>query len=320
MKLRPISTLSINRLGLPFVQLALLFWSVSTLAQKPRHHYLQITSDNDSYTLTGRDGYYTNGLKLLYGWNSNKDSANNTIHSIEIGQLMYNAKNGSYRHLFELDRPVTAFLYASYKEAHFNTRKDLLSWAVTLGTIGPPALGRELQKTIHSLFNMYQPEEWNYQLKTEIGLNADFRYSPSIQLSKNPYSRLKLLPVFKASLGNTFTGASLGPVLTLGHMNSNDQTIFWNSHLNGDQKESFFYVHPELVLGIYDATVQGGLFRKDKGPYTSKLNHIRYRQSVGWMSSGDLFSLGLALVYEQRVAKTQIRNQWYGKIKLGFSF
>ena len=287
-----------------------------------RQHFIQLISDNDSYTLTGRDGYYTNGLSLLYGWNSAKDSTNQTIHSIELGQLMYNAKNGSYRHVYELDRPVTAFLYGAYKEAHFNKRGDLLRWGVTLGTIGPPALGRGLQQTIHSLFHMYPPREWDYQLYTEIGLNADFTYAPNITLGSkvDRPNWLRLIPVLKGSLGNTFTGASIGPVLSLGRMGGNAKTIFWNSHLNADQKESFFYVYPELVLGIYDATVEGGLFIKDKGPYTDKLRHLRYRQTAGWMHNSGLFSLGLALTYEQRVAVKQIRNQWYGQIKLGFSF
>lgn len=288
--------------------------------QQRRHHYIEIISDNDSYTLTANDGYYTNGLKFVYGWNSHKDTTNTTIHTLEIGQLMYNAKNGSYRRKEELDRPVTAFLYARYGEQHFTKSNNLLAWGINIGTIGPPALGRQMQQAIHSLFNMYTPEEWDYQLKTEIGANADITWSPSLNLSDNQTPVFRLLPVASATFGNTFTGASLGPVFSLGKMGKNNQTIFWGSHLNGYSNESFFYFYPEMVMSLYNATIQGGLFRSDKGPYTGKLNHLRYRQTIGWMHSGPIFNIGLGLVFDSRESKTQWHSQWYGHVQLGVSF
>ena len=324
------------------------------LYRTQRHHFFQIINDNDSYTLTANDGYYTNGLKLIFGWtninkasdaylnqpaeankdtNSDKDNIDSvnqterglkgrsqTIHSMEIGQLMYNAKNGSYRYKDELDRPVTAFLYIRYAEQHFTKNQSLLGWGITLGTIGPPALGRQMQQSIHSLFNMYTPEEWDYQLKTEVGLNADFTWSPTLQLSENPNSPFKLLPVVAASVGNTFTGTSLGSVLSLGKMGTNNQTAFWKAHLNNTENESFFYLYPEMVLSVYNATIQGGLFRSDKGPYTGQLNHLRYRQTIGWMHSGPIFNIGLNLIYDARESKTQLHNQWYGRVQFGFAF
>jgi hypothetical protein len=288
-------------------------------AQTEHHHFIQIVNDNDSYTLTRNVCYFTNGLRILFGWNSQKDPGCTTIHTVEIGQLMYNAKNGSYQRKEELDRPVTAFLYARYGQMHFTSKETLLSWGVNLGTIGPPALGRQMQESIHSLFNMYTPKEWDYQLNTEIGINGDFTWSPTLKLTAAK-SSFKLLPVLRGSVGNTFTGASAGPVLSLGRMGGNSQTVFWNSHLNSKEHESFFYFYPELVLSIYNATIQGGLFRSDKGPYTGKLNHIRYRQTLGWMYSGKVFNVGLGLVYDAKESKTQLHNQWYGRIQLGVAF
>jgi hypothetical protein len=215
---------------------------------------------------------------------------------------------------------VTAFLYIRYGAQHFTKNRSLLGWGVNLGTIGPPALGRQMQESIHSLFNMYTPEEWDYQLKTEVGVNGDFTWSPTLKLSENPNSKFKLLPVVNASLGNTFTGLSLGPVFSLGKMGSNDQSVFWKAHLNNTENESFFYFYPELALSLYNATIQGGLFRSDKGPYTGTLNHLRYRQRVGWMYSGPIVNLGLSLIYDARESKTQFHNQWYGNLTFGFAF
>lgn len=313
------NTISIT-LRLLLLLLTAFLMTIPSNAQKQRHHFIQITSDNDSYTLTRNDGYYTNGLKILFGWNSQTDNSNTTIRTLEIGQLMYNAKNGSYKRKEELDRPVSAFLYARYGQIQFTPKENLISWGLNLGTIGPPALGRQMQQTIHSLFNMYKPQEWDYQLKTEVGLNADFTWSPALQLGTHQQSPFRILPVLSGSLGNTFTGASAGPVFSLGKMGSNSQTIFWNSHLNNPSSESFVYFYPEMVLGIYNATIQGGLFRSDKGPYTGKLNHIRYRQTLGWMHSGPVFNIGLGLVFDSKESKTQTHSQWYGRVQLGVAF
>lgn len=310
-------------INLPYYRLLLLLIVVAYVevlaAQTGRHHFIKITSDNDSYTLTKNDGYYTNGLQILFGWNSQRDSTRKTIHTVELGQLMYNAKNGSYQNKDELDRPVTAFLYGRYGEMHFTKNESLLGWGVNLGTIGPPALGRQVQQSIHSFFKMYSPKEWDYQLNTEIGINGDFTWSPTLKYIQ-PNGAFKLLPVVRGSLGNTFTGASVGPVFSLGRMGTNSQTIFWNSHLNGSKMESFFYFYPELVLSVYNATIQGGLFRSDKGPYTGTLNHIRYRQTLGWMYSGAKLSIGLGLIYDAKESKTQLYSQWYGRLQLGVSF
>lgn len=286
-------------------------------AQSPYHHSFKVSSDNDSYTLSANDGYYTNGIRFTYSWNSQKDSLDKTIHAFQLGQLMYNAKNGSYDNRRDLDRPVTAFLYANYTQFRFNRNTDLFQWGLTLGTIGPPALGRQLQQSIHNLFNMYTPDEWRYQLKTEFGLNVSAKWSPSIWKSQRHFT---IKPIAGATLGNTFTNANLGAAFLVGRFNDNSSTVFWGSELNQQQSESFFYFYPQIVLSAYNATIQGGLFRKDKGDFTGKLNRTLYKQQFGWMYSHRAFSMGLALIYESKESLTQLFPQWYGNITLGLSF
>lgn len=289
-------------------------------AQDFNHHSLQLFSDNDSYTFTSNDGYYTNGLSFVFSWSSARDTSNKTIHSLEMGQLMYNAKNGSYLRRDELDRPVTAFLYGQYDQTRFNKKNSVLRWGITVGTIGPPAFGRELQQTIHHIFHMYSPNEWDYQLKTEIGVNGSVTWSPALPKLFGAPSHFKLMPIGGAELGNTFTNANIGAALLIGTFNKNNATVFWNSQLNSQKRESFFYMYPQLKLSAYNATVQGGLLRKDKGPYTGKLNHVLYIQRAGWMYAKNAFSMGVSLVYTSRESLTQYFNQWYGSLQFGIEF
>lgn len=286
--------------------------------QQPRkNHQFKIISDNDSYTLTRKDGYYTNGIQFIYSWNSQQDTTDMTIHSLELGQLMYNAENGSYLKREELDRPVTAFLFAAYHQTRFNHQEDVFKWGITGGTIGPPALGRQVQEAIHSALNMYTPREWDYQLKTEIGLNGSATWSPRFRTGQK---HVDIKPLIGASIGNTFTYANLGAALLLGNFNSNSRSVYWGANMNGGAAESFFYFHPEIKLNAYNATVQGGLFRKDKGEYVGVLNHVMYVQRLGWMYSKKDFSLEISLVYESRQSKTQQYTQWYGHLGFGLAF
>lgn len=286
--------------------------------QRPRKtHQVKIISDNDSYTLTRKDGYYTNGIQFVYSWNNASDTTDLTLHTLELGQWMYNAENGSYLKREELDRPVTAFLFAAYHQTRFSERDDVFKWGVTGGVIGPPALGKEVQQGIHSILNMYEPKEWDYQLNTEIGLNASATWSPAIRTGRK---HIGIKPVASASVGNTFTYAHIGTSLLLGKFNTNSHSVYWDANINGGTAESFFYIQPQIRLNAYNATVQGGLFRKDKGRYIGVLNPVMYVQHLGWMYSKKNFSLGISLVYESKQSKTQQYTQWYGHLSFGLAF
>jgi len=295
----------------------MVFSCYASFAQTQSSREFQLVSDNDSYTLRGKDGYYTNGLKMAFRWRNKNDASSKIIRSVEIGQLMYNAKNGSYNELYELDRPVTAFLYGAYSQTNFGKKESVLQWSVTLGMIGPPAFGRQVQEFIHSTLDMYKPREWNYQLKTEVGIDGNILWSPNVNTLSNSIS---VKPVFGATAGNTFTNANVGAAILLGSFNDNGRSVFWNANLNGNKTESFFYLYPQMIFKAYDATVQGGLFRKDKGQYVGVLNHYLFAPRIGWMYSGRGFLLNLALSYESKESLTQIESQFYGTIGLGYAF
>lgn len=287
-------------------------------AQTRHTQEIQLSSDNDSYTLQGKDGYYTNGLKIAFRWRNKNDTSSNTIRSVEIGQLMYNAKNGSYKELYELDRPVTAFLYGAYSQVSFTKGDDVIKWNITAGIIGPPAFGRQMQNAIHSTLGMYTPEEWNFQLNTEFGINGHVEWSPKLKGIHNDHFDLK--PVVGGTIGNTFTNVNAGVAILLGVFNSNSESVFWNANLNSTNKESFFYLYPQMIFKAYDATVQGGLFRHDKGKYVGVLNHELFAPRIGWIYCNKGFLLNLALSYESRESLTQQDAQFYGTIGLGFCF
>lgn len=286
-------------------------------SQKIHNHAVGINTENDSYMLMGKDGYYTNGLTLYYSWAS-KEEQKNTIHQISFGQYMYNAKNGSYKLLYELDRPITAYLFVRYNQAHF-IKGNVLKWGVDLGTIGPNAFGRQVQEFAHSTLGMYKPQEWKFQLRNALALNSNIEYAPKFITRDN----LVFQPVFNVNLGMTYTDLSAAALLQLGNIAESAKSIFWDADINKtakDDNESFFFLQPEVKYQIYNATVQGGLFNNQPETFTAPLNRILFQPKMGWFISTKKMGWKFYTQYQSKVAKTQIQNQIFGGIEVKIKF
>lgn len=299
-----------------FFTFAFLLFTFIVSAQKIYTKSIGILTENDSYMMMGKDGYYTNGLTLSYSWTS-KDSSNKTINSIEFGQLMYNAKNGSYQELWKIDRPVTAYLFGRYSRTQFYGH-NLLNWKAGIGTIGTNAFGRQVQEFIHRTLGMYRPREWQFQLQNAFSVDASVLYVPQI-FKEQP--SVNIYPIVSSNIGMTFTNIKTGGILTIGKKNVNEKSALWNAQINKtstDSSESFFYFNPILTYYIYNATVQGSLFKND--PHAGTLNRLLFTPKFGWQYDHKRFSLNIGITYTSREAKEQLYDQWYGSIQLGWSW
>lgn len=296
-----------------FFTLLFLLFTSSVFAQKNYNHAFGILSENDSYLLMGKDGYYTNGLTLFYSWTA-KDTNRTAINSVEVGQLMYNAKNGSYQELWKIDRPVTAYLFGRYNRTQF-FRQNVLDWKIGVGTIGPNAFGRQVQEFIHRTLKMYKPQEWQFQLKNALAIDASVSYAPQVFREQPIFN---IYPILASDIGMTYTNIKAGGIITIGKKSINNRSILWNAYLNNatETMEHFFYVKPILTYNIYNATVQGNLFSDD--PHAGVLNRIIFTPKFGWMYVRKRFSLDICIDYTGREAQEQLRSQWYGGFKFGW--
>lgn len=289
-------------------------YTIALSAQKLNTKSIGIITQNDSYMLMGKDGYYTNGLVLSYNWTS-RDSNIHTIHSIEFGQLMYNARNGSYDELWKIDRPITAYLFGQYAQTHFY-RDNVIKWSLDLGTIGPNAYGREVQEFIHRTLGMYKPREWKYQLRNALGINGNITYAPLLFKEK---TTVNFYPIVSSDFGMSFTNIGVSTLLTIGHKASNHQSMLWHANLNQTDPalfESFFYLRPSLTYNIYNATIQGGISFTDVNRGT--LNRYLFKSQLGWQYAHRKSALNLSVTYTGKEAKEQRNTQWYGS--LGFFY
>ncbi len=276
---------------------------------------LTFITENDNYNFTKQDRYYSNGLFLRYQW-LNKAMSSSTVaaklHRVEAGQMIFNPylnRRSLEQVLEKQDRPYAAWLYAGYGQTNVLNNERVVQFDAMLGVLGPAAKGKEVQTNYHQLIGLYKLYGWENQLQNEVGINASVRYyHPIITSAKN----MRLHAAGKAVIGNTFTNAAFGALLKLGKLEEEQYSAYWTGRLGQrkqqqrHQTEFIFFLEPTLVAQAYNATVQGGLFRNEKGNYVSELNPFIYLIKSGIILSNRQTSFSAYYHIKQREAKSMI--------------
>ncbi|TZF84716.1 lipid A deacylase LpxR family protein [Pedobacter sp. BS3] len=304
----------------------LLFITVRINAQTYSNEFT-LTSDNDFYTSGYKyDRYYTNGLMLRYR-HALKPAADSTkrILGFEFGQMLFNPYSTKVPNAADQDRPFTAYLFAGVTLHRFYKNENNLLLSAQLGTIGPMAAGREVQVTYHKLFGLYPVQGWKYQLNNEPGINLAATYNNLF--FRNSKQNLDISGTYSAKLGNTFSGASAGFRVRLGRMNAFNQSAAFNSRVNSrlpagksPQRELFVYTVPLINYVVYDATIQGGLFRENKGPVTFGIHHWVYAQQLGVQYAKNHWGVNAAIIAKTREVKSTATGYQYGSITISYRF
>jgi hypothetical protein len=233
-------------------------------------------SENDSYLAGGQDRYYTNGLILnfLTALDQSKlgnKKLNKIILELEAGQKIYNPQSGSIPNIVYVDRPFAGYLYAGAALNLLYHSENNLKLSLQTGTIGPSALAKEAQELMHKVIGFYEINGWQWQVKNELAVNATAEYNYLI--NRTPSGKLDFSAKSYINIGNTFSGAGVGIMFRTGAINplynsASLQSRLSNNNAQKDQqnREFFIYAKPMLNYIAFDATIQGGLFIKDKGP------------------------------------------------------
>ncbi|MFY7840069.1 MAG: lipid A-modifier LpxR family protein [Lacibacter sp.] len=288
---------------------------------------LTLTTENDNYNFTKADRYYSNGLFVKYQWvaDGNKNAAVK-LRRAEAGQMIFNPhlnRRSLSQVLAQQDRPFAGWLYGSYGETNVYSNHRVVQWDAIAGVVGPASKGEEVQTNYHRIIGLYKIYGWENQVQNEFGLNASVRYYHQFSIR----NRFTLHATGKAMLGNTFTNASIGVLLKTGKMEKESSTSFWTGRLGTAAKdrryktETVFFLEPMLQAQAYNATVQGGMFRRNKGNYIAELNPFIYVIKTGFVVAGPSVSFSAYYHLKQREAKSMIDPlEVYGAFALSFRF
>ncbi len=311
--------------------LVVFFISTGLHAQKkPITKEINVITDNDNYDLELTDRYYSNGFIIQYNWmaKNSKQSVAKKIHRTELAHKVYNPykNNESLASVTaNLDRPYAGWFSASYGATIISKKQHLLTYTFTTGIMGPGALGEEVQQNWHKFIGLYKVYGWDeYQLKNEWGFNASAEYYHSI-LKAEPNRNFSAHLVSKATLGNTFTNVSAGALFKMGWLNAEHESGYWSGNLGANEKtfrknEFIFFLEPTVQYQAYNATVQGGLFRKDKGSFTTDIEPIVFQTKTGIMITGNKMGFRWYYTFRGKEGSMMKKGEHWGTIGLSFRF
>ncbi len=293
-----------------------------------------IETDDDSYLAQGDDRYYTAGTFVYFRHALKPDSAHhqqNKVLGLEIGQKLYTPQTGSINlQGFDdpryIDRPFAAYLYAGANLNLLYKNESNLKLGAQIGVVGPAALGKETQQTIHKWFGLYHPDGWEYQIDNDFEVNLSAAYNRL--LARGTWADISLTSY--ANLGNGFTGAGVGPLIRLGDFNQLFNSVSTQSTAIGSHSftplhdhELFFYYLPQLNFVAYDATVQGSLFNKRSSTsmeITRTPEPVVFSNQFGVAYSGKRFVIDFAVILHTKDVKTMTQTDNWANITLLYRF
>ncbi|MEO9902896.1 lipid A deacylase LpxR family protein [Nisaea sp.] len=194
---------------------------------KERDWTVNLTFEND--LVNGADRDYTNGVALQWTDTLNRDpygvrsalapfidpSADFRV-TYQLGQNLYTPQDIERKTPDPADRPYGAWLYGAVGVLA-DTGDSVTSLQLSLGVVGPAALGEPVQSFVHSLIDTREPRGWDSQLKNEPALLLTAEHKWANQLLEAPEGfQIDASPYIGGALGNVFTHANAGMMVRFG--------------------------------------------------------------------------------------------------------
>lgn len=196
---------------------------------KDKKAIITISLENDIFA--DEDNNYTNGFRVSYLSPEDKipywlnatanlipiiDTTGNKRYGFELGQNIFTPDDISLQNPPADDQPYAGWLYSSATLISDND-KTLDTFQLTLGIVGPSALAKQTQDTVHRWISYQRPNGWDNQLKDEPGiiLSYDRKFRNVFELS--PFGMgFDVTPSIGGNLGNVYTNADVGLMARLG--------------------------------------------------------------------------------------------------------
>lgn len=294
----------------------LLIYAATTTGVFAQHrNEIGLQTDNDSYMLQGSDRYYTDGI-YLYFRHALKPGSNtalaNKVLGFEVGQKIFNPQAGNVPNEFYIDRPLAGYLYAGANLNLLYKNESNLKLSAQVGVIGPASKAEQVQRWVHNNFGFYEPTAWEYQIQNAAQLNLGAEYNrllfrtTSFDISGSGY----------VNLGTGFNGAGIGPLFRLGNFNQLFNSVVTQSTAIAQantaafhQHEIFFYYKPQFNYVAYDATIQGGLGKKQDAnsmEITRPIERAIFTNKLGVAFTTNRFVFDIAANFRSRETKGMI--------------
>lgn len=188
-----------------------------------------VQGENDSISTLpqGSDKYYTSGLRL--GWTSAPGKGPGfasdvagyvwgdgvTRVSFDLGHQIYTPRNTERVNPNPRDRPVAGYLSGTFAIIQ-DQQASRSTLAMTVGLIGPSALGRQVQNGFHTLIHDRLNNGWGGQLPDELGVLFLAERVWRVKVAQFAGIETDVLPSLTAGVGTIRDYAQAGVIFRIG--------------------------------------------------------------------------------------------------------
>jgi lipid A 3-O-deacylase len=240
--------------------------------------------ENDAVsTLKGTsDQYYTSGLRV--SWTSPTDDMPKAIAdaghfiwgdgvqriSVSLNQSLFTPRQTQLAIPDPHDRPYAGELLLTGGLIHdTDTTRDML--ALTVGVVGPSALGREVQNGFHSIIGDTQNRGWHYQIQDQPAIEVFDQRTWRLPVAKAFGLEADTLPSAAIGLGDLRDYIQLGVSFRIGQgLDSDFGTPRIQPGLSGGDAYVATRPFAWYIFGAvdgqavgYDVTLDGSTFRRN---------------------------------------------------------
>lgn len=334
----------IIRLRLPLLLLvSAMLLTITVRAEQTGDRYLTVTSENDIYVPRGQDRHYTNGIRFGFGLNHRAGqrwytwlgklmpTAEASQHyEFAFGQNIYNPEFYNASFAIPTDRPYAAWLYT---EIALSTHTPGMqqSLVANVGIVGPAALGKPVQKFIHTITGDREPAGWDNQLRNEPTVLLRYRRNWFVPLLQSAKIQVDLVPKAGISLGNVLTDAGIGTALRIGNfLPEQDIPLRIQPGLSGGT--SYYPIRNGQLDWLLFAELQGRAVARnlflDGNTFRNSLS-VKKRLLVGDAAAGVVFSFGqikyplsitFSFVWRGREFDLQQGSNNFGSAQIGIHY
>ena len=309
----------------------------------PPQTFVSVQMENDFFASSG-DRYYTHGtqvsvlkktdppalLEQLSEWVPfyEKGQSLNLVN-YTLGQKIFTPDDTEATTVVEGDRPYAGYLYASVavlsqirSSAHVDHGN---MFEITLGVVGPSALGEQSQTGFHDLIGIDSPEGWDNQLEDEPALGLSYSrfwrlvqpLSHGLELGVNPHLNMVV--------GNVYTYGAGGVMFRIGDNLKRDLNppnirpgFPGLAYFRGGADPSwYFFLGFESRLVARDIFLDGNTF--EDSPSVEKERLVGDMQ-FGFVYLVDRMRFAFSNMMRTQEFTTQEENTHYGAVNISYAF
>jgi lipid A 3-O-deacylase len=303
--------------------------------------FVSLQLENDFFANSG-DRYYTHGSQLPLLQNTDPPALLDKISDLvpfyrkgeqlslvnfTVAQNIFTPDNTEATTVVQGDRPYAGYLYFGAAVLSRINSSELVDYGnmfeVTVGAVGPSALGKEIQTGYHDLLGIDSPQGWDNQLHDEPALGLSYTRFWRLVTPVSDTLQLGVAPHTGMALGNVYTYGAGGVLFRFGKDLRRDLSppnirpgfpglAYFEG---GDEPSWYFYLGMEGRLVARDIFLDGNTFRSS--------HSVDKEPLVGEMQFGFVYlwrDMRIAFSNMLRTAefKGQQDNMHYGAVNFSF--